>query len=275
MNQRKSAFTLIELLVVIAIIAILAAILFPVFAQAREKAREASCISNMKQISLALKMYAQDYDETFFTPGNLPRLNPDGTVCDTQPRRPDGQEIVRMMGGGTSFMSEPYVKNKQLFRCPSDAGENYWGRSSTGWDWSDCYWWSNPTSYHFRHVFEMGSDANWAAAHDNQQWNGVKEAMIGKPASLIVFYEAAAFHKEKMPLFGGVHPCGPDSPTCGQGTNPRQFVAGFADGHTKVFRLNWREPQWNPNHDMNWVLYGTNGSGSDIANGSDFRGDAP
>lgn len=60
-----SAFTLIELLVVIAIIAILAAILFPVFAQAREKARQASCLSNMKQITLAALMYAQDYDEMF------------------------------------------------------------------------------------------------------------------------------------------------------------------------------------------------------------------
>jgi prepilin-type N-terminal cleavage/methylation domain-containing protein/prepilin-type processing-associated H-X9-DG protein len=61
----RSGFTLIELLVVIAIIAILAAILFPVFAQAREKARSATCLSNQKQIALAISMYAQDYDETF------------------------------------------------------------------------------------------------------------------------------------------------------------------------------------------------------------------
>src|SRR5438876_5300704 len=63
--RSKKAFTLIELLVVIAIIAILAAILFPVFAQAREKARQATCASNLKQIGTAFMLYTQDYDETF------------------------------------------------------------------------------------------------------------------------------------------------------------------------------------------------------------------
>ena len=63
--DRRRGFTLIELLVVIAIIAILAAILFPVFARAREKARQTSCLSNVKQTALAMMMYAQDYDEVY------------------------------------------------------------------------------------------------------------------------------------------------------------------------------------------------------------------
>ena len=67
-DERRGGFTLIELLVVIAIIAILAAVLFPVFAQAREKARQAACLSNLKQIGMGLQMYAQDHDETLPRP---------------------------------------------------------------------------------------------------------------------------------------------------------------------------------------------------------------
>jgi prepilin-type N-terminal cleavage/methylation domain-containing protein/prepilin-type processing-associated H-X9-DG protein len=95
------AFTLIELLVVIAIIAILAAILFPVFAQAREKARQSSCLSNLKQMGLAISMYAQDWE------GYPMMSSPSDAVPRT--RWPD--------------YVYPYVKNQQLFICPSAAQE--------------------------------------------------------------------------------------------------------------------------------------------------------
>lgn len=110
MHRSKNAFTLIELLVVIAIIAILAAILFPVFAQAREKARATSCLSNEKELGLAVLMYNQDYDECF----------------------PSGLQNA-WYADSWYVLTQPYIKNLQILRCPDDplgtvpAGYEPWG----------------------------------------------------------------------------------------------------------------------------------------------------
>src|SRR3954447_20099354 len=97
-NPTRRGFTLIELLVVIAIIAILAAILFPVFGRARENARRSSCQSNLKQIGLGITQYTQDYDEI--------------------------QPFVSTAGNwsvdGWMHTLQPYVKSYQVFKCPSD-----------------------------------------------------------------------------------------------------------------------------------------------------------
>jgi len=102
----RRAFTLIELLVVIAIIAILASILFPVFARAREKARQTSCLSNLRQFGTALAMYSQDYDEC------LPPHNDDTAPYPAYDWRYD--TIL--------YRLQPYVRNGQIYRCPSDSG---------------------------------------------------------------------------------------------------------------------------------------------------------
>ncbi|MBU0611143.1 MAG: DUF1559 domain-containing protein [Armatimonadetes bacterium] len=108
--MRRRGFTLIELLVVIAIIAILAAILFPVFAKAREKARQTSCLNNCRQLATAFVMYAQDYDERCMLGGVfIPAIAVPGAGGDAA-----GANV-----NWWRYELQPYVKNWQIFLCPS------------------------------------------------------------------------------------------------------------------------------------------------------------
>jgi len=126
------AFTLIELLVVIAIIAILAAILFPVFAQARESARKTSCLSNTRQLGTGIMMYVQDYDEMY--PSNSWDTPPINTR-DTDAKDPNYLSALQWV-----WRVQPYIKNRQIFACPSDPNaKNGWtgysldGTCNDGW----------------------------------------------------------------------------------------------------------------------------------------------
>ena len=121
--MKRRGFTLIELLVVIAIIAILAAILFPVFAQAREAARRTACVSNMKQLSLGISMYTQDNDE------RLPIL---GVLAEGR-----GRWMWQVM---------PYIKNRQVFTCPHTPRNAYDGSQwtdRTGYGFAEHLWGNN------------------------------------------------------------------------------------------------------------------------------------
>jgi len=132
MDQRKkSGFTLIELLVVIAIIAILAAILFPVFAKAREKARQSSCASNLNQIGKAFMMYSQDYDEQLFHPRWV------------------------SVDGWTAPIS-PYVKNEQVFGCPS-YGSAAWITRGAGC--GGCGTWTRALFGGYQYVYQTATGA--------------------------------------------------------------------------------------------------------------------
>ena len=149
----RRGFTLIELLVVIAIIAILAAILFPVFARAREKARMASCLSNVKEMALGVMMYSQDHDET--TPGAYGNSsNPSGIA------RPPGPVTASTNWWKWPDMIYPYVKNLQIFHCPS--------------------------GFHSRCDY----NANRRAMRADHNTPGTKLATLPKPAETIGIYDS-------------------------------------------------------------------------------------
>ncbi len=124
--MRRHAFTLIELLVVIAIIAILAAILFPVFAKAREKARQSSCSSNVKQLGLAYLQYLQDYDERFT--GRYIGPYTGGTWTPGQANSDyDWAALI-----------QPYIKNTQVYLCPSTPARFTHGPISSNYGYNLC-----------------------------------------------------------------------------------------------------------------------------------------
>jgi len=236
--RSKRGFTLIELLVVIAIIAILAAILFPVFARAREQARKTACLSNMKQIGLALYMYAQDYDEAY-PDSQITTDALDGPGCTHNPTPYQGALHINCWGirlyyPGTGTTTQvlagyplrlfPYVKNAQLFRCPSD---NLVGR------WIDG---NERGSYYMRH------------AHDAYVASGygvVRMAVVQRPAQLAVFIE-------EMWHYGGSDPYAFN----GTDTGTKASNAAFYDGHAKYINVPFRTPLGTPNYDLNWFFQG-------------------
>lgn len=174
--SRRSAFTLIELLVVIAIIAILAAILFPVFAQAREKARGITCISNQRQIGLALAMFAQDHDE--FLPKAWFNDEPNSADCGNGQRGCWGYKDPMW---GWDYVLQSYTKNKGIFQCPSDS-ESY-----TRGLWNDT--WANlpdqPTADNVPGSYRFNMSNN-----PDGPWGALKLAALDQPSQAIEIMES-------------------------------------------------------------------------------------
>ena len=191
-SRKTGGFTLIELLVVIAIIAILAAILFPVFAQARESARQTVCLSNLKQIGTANTMYLQDYDETFVPVG--------GTQEQSWPA---GSRIVYSITTGATIYEAkngwslnllPYTKNRDMFLCPSmphtfngsanGRCKNYNGKPITN-NYSYNYW--------------LGADYSYYTADGTHP---IKIGAVVQPANVV-----SHFHSGSIPPYGADWGC--------------------------------------------------------------------
>jgi prepilin-type N-terminal cleavage/methylation domain-containing protein/prepilin-type processing-associated H-X9-DG protein len=224
----RKGFTLIEILVVITIISLLAAILFPVFARAREKARQASCMSNLKQIGVAAAMYAQDYDEMYLpaTPGGCD-FGSNRTSCFTWQN-----------------LAFPYVKNTQLFMCPS-------GPSPSKIDYNP---WPYPgasvaySSYTYNAITTSVWPSGYSSLYTGfYKANGpLSLAAVQSPATKIFILDAAggatyseprvADYRSQSDSFSGATPStyeGGSTYTRVSARHSGGFNALYADGHVK------------------------------------------
>jgi len=232
--MRRSGFTLIELLVVIAIIAILAAILFPVFARAREKARQASCTSNLKQLGLAMLMYVQDYDNCFpdsrvvsggrwpvwYVPNNYM-----GAAHIQNYAIRIWSDSTQTVPDGYAAIIGPYVKNMQLFKCPSDTDADRWISGA------------QRGSYYWRHAL----DTNGAVFN-----RSIKDSSVLRPAQIAMLLEEG-WHA------GARNPYCWDAPDKGA----LNCNACFMDGHAKILKVPFVGATGAANYDINWFFYNT------------------
>jgi prepilin-type N-terminal cleavage/methylation domain-containing protein/prepilin-type processing-associated H-X9-DG protein len=216
--RRRVAFTLIELLVVIVIIAILAAILFPVFAQVREKARQTSCLSNSKQMGLALMQYVQDYDETAVLA--LARV---GTVDECW-----------------LYLLQPYAKNYQIASCPSadtsntaSGAYNWYSVTNAGFTLNNYYW----NDSRLGRIFERSSPGPlpMAAIEDNTGTVFAADGGTGRQ------YPSQASRLNAYPLMEVQLDRRPPRALTGQAGFYARHADGlnsiFFDGHAKWLKL--------------------------------------
>ena len=247
--RRKSAFTLIELLVVIAIIAILAAILFPVFAQAKLAAKKTSSISNVKQSMLAAILYMGEYDDVI--PPMIRSTGPSDPMATTYPTACIGS-FCRF---GYPLLLMPYSKNTDMFYDPSDKSDDPTLADAQGrgrFDKSSSYYW-----YNFGHYASYGFNRRYlndiqVGAMGTFTYFGKSATSLGTPASTVMFAEASGkdivspgrpvvlnpvgYHRIDAPSFWDTTVTYPNARSQGQlwgRYDPKSVIVGWLDGHVK------------------------------------------
>lgn len=206
-SRKRGGFTLIELLVVIAIIAILAAILFPVFAKAREAARKATCQSNMKEIALAAVMYIGENQDTFMSSAScVPPANP-VSFRSEHGTLPPGTTGATAIQNTWAMRLYAYKRNKDIVWCPSDNGRPTPPGATSR------------VSYYMKGCLDSNPP--------------YKETDFNWPAEQMLFYEKGSFHWGGGFVFAGDNPGGATTPEA----NGMSLNIAFIDGHVKTHRL--------------------------------------
>lgn len=245
--MKRRAFTLIELLVVISIISILAAILFPVFARARENARRTSCLSNQRQIGLGIMQYVQDYDETY----------------------PSTQRYTNAAETGTTFWYwdiEPYIKDFQIFRCPSST-QGY-GPAAASYDWNRVV---DGIKHPYVRAGNYGASQLLMRVRNATNYPYVKMSAVVAPATTYMIMDSGSFQiyptlatapgstYEYLPGMGALGvPAGASVGRYGDDFQRGRHFGGinviFADGHAKWLKAETIHSEAKKMTDAGWAI---------------------